>query len=240
MPWVLTAFFAVGTLVLRGGVGSESSAKYLNPPPELIEHFHFGFRHSMADSFWLRWIQDSDSCQTYLKPVEFLKVEGDPNKMALAPRHKVCDTSWSFKMLDTVTKLDPKFWMPYLAGASTLAILVEDYEGATKIYERGLQYYPNDWQFLYRAAFHYQFNLGDKERAAGLLIRAEKNGGPNWLQLSASRLLTEVGQMEFALSNLEEYRKGVEDHANKVGLDSLDERIRVLKEKIKAARVKSP
>ena len=212
-----------------------SEAKYLNLPPEHIEYFHFGFRHSMADSFWLRWIQDSDICQTYLKPVEYLNPI-HPAQMRLAPRYKICDSSWSFKMLDTTTKLDPKFWMPYLAGASTLAILVEDYEGATKIYERGLQHYPNDWQFLYRAAFHFQFNLDDKVRAAELLLRAEKNGGPNWLQLLASRLLTEEGQLEFALSNLEAYRKGVEDHPNKAGLEDLDRRIAVLKGKIKATR----
>jgi hypothetical protein len=222
---------------------SNSSAKsgsYLVPPPEYIEFFHFGFRESVADSFWLRWIQDSDTCQTYLTP---LVIVGDAENASQAlqtdlvtiPRHKICDHSWGFKMLDAVTKLAPKFEMPYLAGASALAILVEDYAGATVIYERGLHEYPGNWQLLYRAAFHYQFNLKDLPRAAELLLRAADLGAPVWIRSLASRLYSSVGQLELGLSVLMSYRKTL-DFQNQEGIRAVDRRIADLKAQLNRKR----
>jgi len=229
-PMFGVIFFGAAVLGLRENWLNVEEKKYLNPPPEYIEYFHFGFRDTMADSLWLRWIQDSDVCQTYLKPVVYEKIESPTGN----PRYKVCDTSWSYKMLDATTLLAPKFLMPYVAGASTLAVIVEDYEGATKLYERGLKEYPNDWTLLYRASYHYQFDLADKAKAAELLARAGDNGGPYWLKSLAARLQTEAGQYELALRNLIDHRKGIEDQANADTLEKLDKRIAELKAKMNA------
>src|SRR5258708_33040504 len=88
----------------------EEKSRYLNPPPEHIELFHFGFRESIADSLWLRWIQDNDSCQTYTgRPIQ--KLVDTSTDVFAGHRHKICDNSWSFKMLDAVTMLSPRFEM---------------------------------------------------------------------------------------------------------------------------------
>lgn len=222
----LSLTFCLGRIDLE-----KTENKYLNPPPEHIEYFHFGFRESMADSFWLRWIQDFDNCQTYLTPV--VKLDPSVSKVDLKdltsiPRYRMCDNSWSFKMLDTVTLLAPQFAMPYLAGASTLAILVEDLAGATKMYDRGLAVYPNDWQLLYRASFHYQFNLQDPVKAAELLLRAADQGGPDWMRSLASRLYTKAGKADLGLTVLEAYRQSI-DPDNKEALERIDKRIAELK-----------
>lgn len=232
--WLAFIFFIALVQVTGHYSHPLKTERYLNPPPEYIEFFHFGFPDSMADSFWLRWIQDSDTCQTYLAPVVYnpdsVKEQGGVFDLVTIPRHKVCDNSWSFKMLDTVTKLAPKFDMPYLAGASALAILVEDFAGASIIYERGIREFPERWQLLYRAAFHYQFNLKDLPKAAELLLEAADRGAPIWVRSLASRLYTAAGQYEMGLSVLESYRKTI-DPENKEAVEAVDQRIREFQEK---------
>src|SRR6266404_1522581 len=74
--------------------------RFLAPPPEHLELFHFGFADTMADSLWLRWIQDNDYCQTYKGAAPTVAIQAQTGDFA-NPRHKFCDNSWSFKMLDT-------------------------------------------------------------------------------------------------------------------------------------------
>lgn len=213
---------------------SNEQRRYLNPPPEYLEYFHFGFRESMADSFWLRWIQDADNCQIYARQLERQTLDvsrqNDPN---YNPRFKLCDNSWSFKMLDVITKLAPRFKMPYVAGGITLAVLTEDYVGATTIFERGLAIYPNDWNLAYRAAFHYQFDLDDKVRAAQLLEVAAANGAPSWVSSLAAKLYTQTGQLMLGISALENYRRSI---TNEVALQEVDKRLEALKRKLAYAQ----
>lgn len=228
IPFVIAFLCTVWFLTPPRG---EEAKKFLSPPPEYIEHFHLGFKESMADSLWLRWIQDSDFCQTYFesKKNEPLADERKANDDLLLanPRHKICDSSWGFKMLDAITRLDPRFLMPYMAGAVTLSVLVEDYEGASILFDRGLQYYPNDWKLLYRAAYHYQFDKKDLPKAAATLIRAGENGAPPWVISLASRLYTRAGQIELGISTLEAFKKFAE--GNKEAVEKIDKRIAELK-----------
>lgn len=226
---VLVASFAA-TWVLQKGIVSGTTEKFLSPPPEYLEYFHFGFRESMADSLWLRWIQDSDVCQVYdnrdLKNVEVAK---SVNPLTANPRHKNCDHSWGYKMLDTISNLSPKFEMVYLAGAPSLSILVEDYEGAGLIYEKGIKQYPHDWRLLFRAAYHYQFDKQDLPRAAELLQQAGDNGAPFWVKSLAARLYTAAGQYELGITTLQNYRKSLKDDDS---IKKVDARIAELKAKL--------
>ncbi|MGE3681870.1 MAG: tetratricopeptide repeat protein [Bdellovibrionales bacterium] len=195
---------------------------YLNPPPEMIEHFTFGFDESVADSFWLRWIQDSDTCQTY-KGASHSESRVTPpiskGDVFYNPRHRVCDNSWAFKMLDAVTKTAPKFEMPYMAGAMALSVLVEDYAGASVIFNRGVEQHPENWMILYRAAYHFLFDTQDLPRAAELLNRAAEHGAPYWVRFLSARVYSRAGQLELALSNLEAYRKTLDDPKAIEGVD---------------------
>src|SRR5262249_50094268 len=145
-----------------------------------------------------------------------------------------CDSSWGFKMLDAVTKLDPKFLMPYLAGTMTLSVLVEDYDGASKIFERGLQVYPDDWKLNYRAAYHFLFDKQDLKRAAELLSHSADVGGPFWLRSLAARLYDKIGQLELGISSLMEFRKSYTDGGP--GLVELDKRIAAMRAELEKAK----
>jgi len=229
--------FYMGTIAFSSGRGSSSDGlsekKYLAPPPEHLEYFAFGFNESMADSLWLRWIQDSDYCQTYLSPMEKLdnKVDIKADPLLLNPRNKICDNSWAFKMLDAVTRLAPKFLIAYLAGGIALSVMVEDYIGASAIFERGLQNYPDHWNLNYRAAYHYLYDRADIPRAAQLLMHAADTGGPVWLRSLASRLYDRLGQLQLGIATLEAYRKTIDN--NPKALAEVDARLEKLRAQVR-------
>lgn len=126
--------------------------------------------------------------------------------------------------------------MPYMAGAMALSVLVEDYEGATVIFDRGLQEYPNDWKLAYRASYHFLFDKNDLPRAAELLERASKNGGPEWFSSLAARLYTRSGQLELGLANLINYRKAFQEDSP--GREDVDKRIAELKAELEREKSK--
>lgn len=212
-------------------IQTDPSQKFLAPPPEGIEYMHFGFRESLADSLWLRWIQDGDYCQTYLAPVQPVKaILNEEDKLVANPRHRICDQSWGFKMLDAITKLAPAFKMPYEAGAITLSVLVEDYQGASVIFDRAVAQFPNDWILLYRAAYHYLYDRNDYAKAASLLDRAAEAGAPQWVRSLAARLYSRTGQIELGIQALEAYLKTVDKEDARA---SIEKRIADLKAQLK-------
>lgn len=168
----------------------------LTPPPPDIKYYSFGFNESFADSLWLRYIQDMEKCQLY----------GHIND-----KKSACAKGWSFQMLDQITDLAPKFRMPYAVGPISLSVLVDDYDGAGVIFEKAIKAFPNDWQILYKAAYFYLYDKKDSLRAARLLLQAQKNGGPEWLALLASKLYDRSGQLTLGITTLKNYLDQIRD-----------------------------
>lgn len=183
----------VGGLALALVIGSQlkvpdlvTAEKRLIPPPPQIERFAFGYQEIIADMLWIRALQDFDYCDS-----EIAK--------------NVCrNNSWLYLMLDAITNLSPNFRIPYAAGSLALTVIITDVDGATKIFEKGIKAFPTDWPMLYRAAYHYLYEVGDKSRAAELLILAGKNGAPPWVFSLAGRLYDDSGKRELAEKLLEQ------------------------------------
>lgn len=233
----LTLFATICVLQNLKVTQDATTQRYLIPPPEQIEHFSFGFQESMADSLWLRWIQDNDVCQTYAGAQPKKAVPANAGVFS-NPRYKFCDNSWSFKMLDAITRLAPKFKMPYEAGAITLTVITEDYEGAKIIFDRAIQAYPDDWSILYRASYHYMFDRNDLPKAAELLSRAGRLGGPYWLNLLAARLYSKNGQLELGINTLTSFKATIKD--NPKMLEQTEKRIAELQRQLKELPAKGP
>src|SRR5207253_2103326 len=147
----------------------------LSPPPG-IEHFTFGHRDAMADFFWIRAIQDFDYCDQ------------------LIAKNLCTGKGWLFRMLDAITTLSPKFRFPYSLGGVALSVLVSDVEGAARIFDKGIEAFPNDWPILYRAAYHNLYEVKDKKKAADLFIRAGRAGAPQWVFSLAGGLYNESNE----------------------------------------------
>ena len=132
----------------------------------------------MADSFWLRALQNFDFCE------------------------KPCRKGWVYHMLEVVTDLSPRFRMAYAMGGSTLSIVLGDIEGAALIYEKGLKNFPKDWSLAYRFAYHELYERKNLKKAADLLKQAGQNGAPLWVQNLAARLYQQSGQIDLGRSVL--------------------------------------
>lgn len=161
-------------------VHSGQTKKYLIAPPQGIERLSFGFQEVMADTLWIRAIQDFDYCD---QPITAKLCKGQ---------------SWLYQMLDVTTGLSPHFRMPYATGAVALSVIITDVDGASKLFDKGVAAFPKDWSIAYRAAYHYLYEVQNKKRSAELLLQASENGGPEWLRSLASRLYVDSGNTELA------------------------------------------
>lgn len=183
------SFLLVMYSQIYAGKGLLDRPRDLMSPPPGIEHFTFGHRDVVADFFWIRAIQDFDYCD---QPVA---------------KNLCIGKSWLYRMLNSITELSPKFRMPYATGAVALSVLVSDIEGAARIFDKGVAQYPEDWRILYRAAYHYLYEVKDKKKAADLFIRSGRNGAPPWVFSLAGGLYNESNERVAAEAVLAEMIK---------------------------------
>ncbi|MCB0419755.1 MAG: hypothetical protein KDD61_02095 [Bdellovibrionales bacterium] len=191
-------------------------------PKRSIEHITLGYNDITADALWLRLIQDYDVCD---------QKRGKKGQSQIDPdRIYNCQMGWVYNMLDVITHLAPRFRMPYATGATVLSVVVDDIVGATKIFDKAIMQFPKDWSIHYRAAYHYLFENGDKEKAARHLVIAAKNGGPFWLNSLAAKLYSESGQALLGKIVLEDFLKRHGDH---IGKERIEKRLKKINEVLK-------
>lgn len=172
----ILGFIAALNIYLTSSRGQLTKPKELIPPPPGIEHYSLGLRYQLADLFWIRAIQDFGYCE---------------EKLAL---HQCKENTWMSEMLLTILNLDPKYRIVYLTGGLSLTILVSDYKGASIVFDRGVEQFPNDWQLLYAAAYHALYEEKNNRKAAELYFRAAQNGAPEWVYSLANRLFIKAGK----------------------------------------------
>lgn len=158
---------------------------YIAPPIE-IKYLTAGFSIQVADSFWLRALQDMDHCD---KPIN----------------ERICrGKSWLFSVINLTVELDNKFKEAYFYGALALTILISDYEGASVIFDKGVAIFNKDWPLLYAAGYHSLFEEKNKLKASKLYLAAVDNGAPDWVRLMAGRLASEGGNSQLAKEILQQ------------------------------------
>ena len=179
--------FALGAVLITASFVfypqvSQEKKTLIAPPPHL-EYFSFGFQPVLADNLWIRAIQDFDYCEEKVN------------------QSHCRNSSWLYQMLDTITTLSPDYQTAYADGGVDLSVIVSDAEGASKIYEKGLRVFPNDFNLLYRAGLHSYYEEKNNKKAAELYLRAARAQGlaGTWLYSLSARLFTDAGQKEVAL-----------------------------------------
>lgn len=151
-------------------------------PPPYVEYFTFGYSEAIADGLWIRAIQDFDFCDQEIGR-QLCKGQG-----------------WLYHMLDTITTLSPQNLIVFRTGPLELTIVVNDVEGASKLFDKAVLYFPDDWIILSRAAYHALYEEHDKKKAADLLVRAAKNNGPIWYNNLAATLYTDSNNKALGFS----------------------------------------
>lgn len=216
----------VGTIVLRVPSDALYESKPKIIPPKILNHLNLGFKTVVADSLWLRVLQNDDFCENPSPKAAFntaiLLEEALKTKMAPSRCHK----GWVYQMLDLITDLNPNFDWVYKTGGLMLSIGVDDREGARLIFEKGVAHTLEDWQLLYRAAYHYIFEIQNQERAAELLsIASLIPNVPGIIPILAARISRNEGRLEMARTTLMEYLKTA-----KLGTDSYNHALFRLKQ----------
>jgi hypothetical protein len=83
--------------------------------------------------------------------------------------------NWMYLRFLTIADLDPQFYENYLFGGMYLSIIKDDLTGAADIYEKGLAYFPNDYDLNYHAGFNYYYEIGDEAKGYGRLQLIENH-----------------------------------------------------------------
>lgn len=150
-------------------------------PLPVIQHFTVGFKIQIADTLWLKALENFDYCEQKINRTECI------------------GKGWLFQTLDLATELDPVFEKDmYRMGGLALSVIISDAEGASRFFDKGVRQHPTYWPLLYAAAFHAHFEERNKKKASELYFQAVKNGAPDWIQVMAGRLAAEEGESEFA------------------------------------------
>ena len=136
---------------------------------------------------------------------------------------------WLNHYLQAATDLDPYLRSIYLRGAVILKYQQSELTGqwvqqSIDLLEKGLQYFPDDWQFHYDLGYNLYYELPPllarddpriaklKERGTEHLRRATLSGQtPPWLPTLVSRMLTEQGAQEMAIRHLEQAYSTTDD-----------------------------
>ncbi|RZF23185.1 hypothetical protein DAY19_05295 [Halobacteriovorax vibrionivorans] len=75
------------------------------------------------------------------------------------------EKSWLYYRFKLISDLDPTFYENYLHGGVYLSIIKDDIYSAAEIFDKGLSYYPKDFQLLYNAAFNYHFQIRNFDKS---------------------------------------------------------------------------
>lgn len=124
--------------------------------------------------------------------------------------------SWMYLRFDTITELDPKFYEAYAWGGIYLSIIKDDILGAAKLYEKGLQFYPDDVSLNFNSGFNYFFEMGEVTKAISHFekVLSNEEGRKSYPRLLGlvERMKQETGTPYYEiLSNLDNRLKQTTD-----------------------------
>lgn len=167
----------------------------INLKEDLLLLFSIGQNRLLSDLLWITTLLESD----------------------LKHYKKRDYNSWLYLRFLSIANLDPLFLRNYQFGGQYLSIIKDDLYGAKEIFERGLSYYPNDFDLNFNAAFLYAFELVEPKRAIELyenLIRLNK--APKYIISIVNKLKYEkTGNIELAYELVKESLNRIE-HGSKV------------------------
>lgn len=174
-------------------------------PPKVLNKVHLGFADVLADTLWLRLIQDFDYCENETAEKASNPGVGVDEVLSFKMHKSRCNKGWVYQMLDVITDLSPSFKRAYRVGGDILSVGVDDREGARLIYDKGTALFPNYWQLSYSAAYHYLYEIQNPNKAAYYLVQAADAGGPPWLRQMAGTLYTKAGRFMVAEVTLKKF-----------------------------------
>ncbi len=205
--WILTiSLVAIMQIMLSQDFNYKRTKVFIGPSKN-IKDFTFGYKDAMSSAFWVRTVQDFHICDQNKERSVYPAPKGDVDPLDDILNRELpkstCEKGWVYQMLDVISDLDPTFRAVYVDGGTMLSVLVDDRNGANEIFRKGYEAFPDDWEILYRSAYHELFEMQNPEKAEELMWRAAKSGAPEWTYSLAAKLSSRGGRAAMALSVLE-------------------------------------
>ncbi len=155
---LLLAFFVLG---LANFFGTKRDRPYffiskqnssINFNEKLILRFNLGLKRFLSSTLWISTILESDIDHYSSKDLN----------------------SWMFLRFNAIGTIDPLFYENYAFGGPYLSIVKDDLPGASYIFRKGLGFFPEDFNLLKSAGFHFYFEVGDPKTAYPLYKKLVK------------------------------------------------------------------
>jgi hypothetical protein len=121
----------------------------ININSNVTRFFHMGQKRLISSLLWITTILESDVDHYHNKDLN----------------------SWMFLRFKSISDLEPKFYENYIFGGIYLSIVKDDLQGASFIYDRGVKLFPDDYNLLKNAAYHFYFEVGDQKKSYELYSR---------------------------------------------------------------------
>ena len=109
----------------------------------------------------------------------FIKVVLHSGSLIWKPRSFTFRSEWSYRLIDLVTELDPRYYDAYLFAGMGLVHADADVERARNILDKGMRVFPASWELPFWAGFNYYLYRADDLTAGDYLWQAaHKPGAP--------------------------------------------------------------
>ena len=182
----LFAAYTVSNLIAKPTIVISKQAAAWNLDNEKLQKYHFGFKRLQTSLLWISTILESD--------IDHYKKK-DLN-------------SWMFLRFKTLSLLEPKFYEVYSFGGVYLSVIKDDLDGASYIFNKGLQIYPTDFKLLRDASYHFYLEAKNYSRAFELSQIIKRNyPEKKFLIGMITKLEAENGRLEDALISLNSYQE---------------------------------
>ncbi len=119
---------------------------------------------------------------------------------------------WLHHILNLIIDLDPLFDFPYFFGGIILSLEASQVDRANQILERGIEAYPEKWQFPFYIGFNYYYHQKDAEKAAPYIEKASSlPEAPAYLVPLVGGLYAKTNKNETALRFYREAHRNATD-----------------------------
>lgn len=115
--------------------------------------------------------------------------------------------SWMFLRFKTIAELEPKFYQTYAFGGPYLSIIKDDLTGASYIYDKGLEIFPESKHLLFNAGFHYEYEIKDSTKSLPILRRLSLLDKSSLLTTTLAKIEAKGGDLNSALLLLNKYQE---------------------------------
>lgn len=187
--FLLSSFF-IGNKFEKPSIFINKQSSSLNINNTFLTYFNLGQKRLISSTLWVSTILESDH-----------------------DHYKNRDlNSWMFLRFNTIGNLDPLFYEVYAFGGPYLSIIKDDILGASLIYDKGINQYPNDFSLLRDSGFHYYFEVGDYNKALKSYARLKNHPKTNYIMATTlARLEAGEGNLEDAFTILSNQYSKIED-----------------------------